>query len=511
MTVFEPLTQARAVPLQGNRLTADFSHAALNGSRLNRRLALGLMLVDVCAIILAFAGGLMLATAIRQIAGIGEVSSAFYVQDRAQELIMLIGLTIAIFSFGGLYRRSSWEMDEIRRIVAGIGLVALFDAALQFILRDHNSRLWFMAAYPLAMVMIISLRMGVRQLPFVRDAMTNHIVLIGTGVSPDSLLFEMRESRSAPVKLMRSLDFEQISKVSSGQLVKIIDDLARARGIPAHRVTAVLAPDHSEIIEAQTTLELLSAVGRPCSLLLPFKGLARNGLTLQKVVGADMVMAEMRPSAPNPLHYLLKRTFDLVVGGIVLVLVAPILLGVAMLLALTERGPVFFRQLRVGKNGQDFWCYKFRSMRVDAQARLEDLLANDPAARAEWDEAQKLKDDPRITRLGHLIRKTSIDELPQIFNVLTGEMSLIGPRPIISPTIPGYPGDKAYYHSPDFQYYAHCTPGITGLWQVSGRSDTSHEERIRLDRWYARNWSVWLDLMILFKTVRVVVFGSGSA
>ncbi len=90
-------------------------------------------------------------------------------------------------------------------------------------------------------------------------------------------------------------------------------------------------------------------------------------------------------------------------------------------------------------------------------------------------------------------------------------MSLIGPRPIISPAIAGYPGDKAYYHSPDFQYYAQCTPGITGLWQVSGRSNTSHEERVRLDRWYARNWSVWLDLMILFKTVRVVLFGSGSA
>lgn len=511
MTVFEPLTQTNSVPLAGLGRSTSSLDTKLAGAGLTRRLALGLMLIDICAMVLAFAGALAVSALMRDIFGIDSISATFFITDRAKEMVLLIGLTVAIFAFGGLYRRSAWEMDEIRRIVAGIGLVALFDATLQFVLRDHNSRLWFITAYPLAIVMVISLRMAVRQMPMVREAMTNHIVLIGNGVSADSLIYEMRESRSAPVKLLHSLPFGQVAGRDPERLNLLIERLAHRSGIPEHRVTAVLAPTADELIEAQTTLGLLTTAGRTASLILPFTGLARNGVTLQKVIGADMVMAEMRPAAPNALHTLLKRSFDLLAGLVILALISPILIGVALTLTLTERGPVFFRQLRVGKNGRNFWCYKFRSMRLDAQERLEELLATDPAARAEWNETQKLQNDPRITPLGHFIRKTSIDELPQIFNVLTGEMSLVGPRPIISPEIPGYQGDKAYYHSPDFQYYARCTPGITGLWQVSGRSATSHEERVRLDRWYARNWSVWLDLMILFKTVRVVMFGSGSA
>ena len=149
-------------------------------------------------------------------------------------------------------------------------------------------------------------------------------------------------------------------------------------------------------------------------------------------------------------------------------------------------------------------------MRPDAEKHLAEILASNPAAQKEWETHQKLRNDPRITPVGRFLRSTSLDELPQLFNVLRGEMSLVGPRPIIAPEVPGYPSDRAYFESPEFIHYKRCKPGVTGLWQVSGRASTSHRERVRLDAWYARNWSIWLDLLVLLKTFRTVIARSGS-
>ena len=148
-------------------------------------------------------------------------------------------------------------------------------------------------------------------------------------------------------------------------------------------------------------------------------------------------------------------------------------------------------------------------MRVDAEDRLSMLLDCNADAAAEWARHQKLADDPRVTRLGRVLRASSLDELPQLINILRGEMSLVGPRPIVAPEVPGYAADHGYYHSPALADYVACVPGLTGLWQVSGRHQTTHAERVLLDQAYARRWSLWLDLKILFKTVRVVALGEG--
>jgi undecaprenyl-phosphate galactose phosphotransferase len=149
-----------------------------------------------------------------------------------------------------------------------------------------------------------------------------------------------------------------------------------------------------------------------------------------------------------------------------------------------------------------FPCYKFRTMHVDAEQQLRDLLASDPAARAEWEREFKLRNDPRITRIGHFLRRTSLDELPQLFNVIRGEMSLVGPRPIIQAELARY-GD-------DVDYFLMVRPGMTGLWQVSGRNDVDYDTRVYLDTWYVKNWSLWYDIAILFKTVRVVFARKGA-
>ena len=158
-----------------------------------------------------------------------------------------------------------------------------------------------------------------------------------------------------------------------------------------------------------------------------------------------------------------------------------------------DGGPVFFHQKRLGQNGKRFSCLKFRSMAPDAAERLAQVLREDPKAAAEWAQRQKLANDPRITPIGNFLRRTSLDELPQLINVLRGDMSIVGPRPVVPDEITKY-GRRA-------SYYLRVKPGLTGLWQVNGRNNVSYEERIRLDSYYVRNWTLWRDVCVAFKTI----------
>jgi lipopolysaccharide/colanic/teichoic acid biosynthesis glycosyltransferase len=197
-----------------------------------------------------------------------------------------------------------------------------------------------------------------------------------------------------------------------------------------------------------------------------------------------------------------KRALDIMGAGVGLVLLAPFFLIVALMVR-ADGGPAFFAHQRVGRGGKLFGCLKFRSMVVDSQARLEALMANDPAARAEWEATRKLKNDPRITRIGGFLRSTSLDELPQLINVLRGEMSLVGPRPVQEAEIDRYYGASA-------AHYMAVRPGITGLWQVSGRSETSYESRVALDVTYVSRPSLLADLSILLRTPVAVLSRRGA-
>ena len=197
-----------------------------------------------------------------------------------------------------------------------------------------------------------------------------------------------------------------------------------------------------------------------------------------------------------------KRALDIIGAGVGLVLLAPFFLIVALMVR-ADGGPAFFAHQRVGRGGKLFGCLKFRSMVIDSQARLEALLASDPAARAEWEATRKLKNDPRITPIGRFLRSTSLDELPQLINVLRGEMSLVGPRPVQEAEIDRYYGASA-------AHYMAVRPGITGLWQVSGRSETSYESRVALDVAYVSRPSLLADLSILLRTPVAVVSRRGA-
>ncbi|MCI6924705.1 MAG: exopolysaccharide biosynthesis polyprenyl glycosylphosphotransferase, partial [Megasphaera elsdenii] len=197
-----------------------------------------------------------------------------------------------------------------------------------------------------------------------------------------------------------------------------------------------------------------------------------------------------------------KRVFDVVCTLIGIICLSPFFLAIALWIYKDSPGPIIFKHRRVGRNGKEFNCYKFRSMCVDADVKLKELLERDPEARKEWETEFKLKNDPRITKSGAFLRKTSLDELPQVFNVLKGEMSLVGPRPIIQDEVPKYgPYIKDFYM---------VRPGVTGMWQTSGRSDTTYEERVQMDTWYVRNWNVWFDIVLIWRTIAVVLKHKGA-
>lgn len=207
------------------------------------------------------------------------------------------------------------------------------------------------------------------------------------------------------------------------------------------------------------------------------------------------------PEPDNGVQDALIRSFDIAVAALAIIVLLPLMLLITFMVKVASPGPAIFCQQRVGRDGVFFPCLKFRSMVVDAQAQLDRLLAESPEAREEWSRDQKLRRDPRVTRIGDFLRRTSLDELPQLFNILAGQMSIVGPRPIVE-------GEIARYGS-RFDDYCSVRPGLTGLWQISGRNDVSYGMRVRLDSLYAQRQSLGLNIAICFKTVPAILTSRG--
>jgi exopolysaccharide production protein ExoY len=224
---------------------------------------------------------------------------------------------------------------------------------------------------------------------------------------------------------------------------------------------------------------------------------------LRILVAASHPSAGRRARATRALGGLPKRALDILIATTMLIVLSPLMLLLAFLIWATLGGPIIHRHARIGYGGRTFGCLKFRSMVVNADDVLRRHLASDPAAAREWRETQKLRNDPRVTPLGRFIRLTSLDELPQLFNVIQGDMSCVGPRPVVQDELARY-GENA-------SYYLATRPGMTGLWQVSGRNRLRYSERVGLDRTYVTTWSLWEDIKILARTPRAVARDRNTA
>ncbi|MGD9639205.1 MAG: undecaprenyl-phosphate galactose phosphotransferase WbaP [Alphaproteobacteria bacterium] len=267
------------------------------------------------------------------------------------------------------------------------------------------------------------------------------------------------------------------------------------------RPHVVIAVEEKELKQASHIIDDLTIYHNALDVVPPVRGMALYGLDMTHMFGSEILLLRSRNNLARFFPRVFKRCFDIVATTAILITISPLFLLFIYLIR-KDGGNAFYGHKRIGQNGNPFYCYKFRSMIFNADKILADLLEKDPEAKKEWEKDFKLKKDPRITKIGQILRKTSLDELPQLINVLRGEMSLVGPRPVVAEEIKKY-GDYD-------KYYKEVKPGITGLWQISGRNDVDYSYRVRLDVWYIKNWSFWYDIVILLKTIPAVFKKDGA-
>lgn len=329
------------------------------------------------------------------------------------------------------------------------------------------------------------------------------ILIMGAGKTADILVRQVRGDSGMRYRVIGFLEDRKPYRDYGDEMPILggFDDLektVRETGVDTILIAAPGLPQDklSDLIyRSQSLVKNVAVV--PNLVAVPM-----SNISVESFFDAKIMVLNIRNNLDNRWNRILKRTFDLtatVIGGL---MISPILLAIALWVYHDSPGPVIFKHRRVGRNGKEFNCYKFRSMCVNSKEVLEHLLATDPEAKAEWDKEFKLKNDPRITKSGAFLRKTSLDELPQLWNVLKGEMSLVGPRPIVQAEVPRY---GKYIK----EYYT-VLPGITGMWQTSGRSDIDYPERVQMDSWYVHNWNVWIDIVLLWRTIDVVMAGEGA-
>ncbi|AOX19531.1 undecaprenyl-phosphate galactose phosphotransferase WbaP [Kozakia baliensis] len=461
------------------------------------RIAFGMLLIsDIISFITAIGLGAIAAVFFHHFSGKPLASHLSFTEVAWQMTLVslpIFAVCALYFSYVGHYRDRIPFWSETRQVVGASFCCTLAAGFLAFFFKVDNMRLvhlapWF--CFPFLLIIYRNFskqildRLGFWRVPVMligSPENTSHALdILHTGFPPGVLV----------KNVLRVEDAVNILETSNG------NEFLKSAGV----VQLILALD----IYSPVTQRLVAAIARrrlPFALMPQIADLPVQCTNSISYFSHDAVIMTYRSSLDQRLHRALKLSFDVLAALTLFILVLPVF---ALLFVLVKRdgGPAMFGHARIGRNGQTFRCLKFRSMVPNAGEVLHDLLENDPAARAEWAATQKLTNDPRITKVGRILRKTSLDELPQLLNVLRLEMSLVGPRPIV--------GAETAHYGEDIAYYYATRPGITGLWQVSGRSDTSYERRVQLDRWYVRNWTLWHDIAILLKTLPAVLFQSGA-
>ena len=418
-------------------------------------------------------------------------------------LLLLTGwlLWFHVVKLSHRQRRPFWT--DLQKLLFGILALAVADLALLAIAGIDLAHTWWASVWLLLLALMPLARLLARKLLSAGHLWHRPTVIIGTG---DNAVQAYRALLSEPTMGIQVVAFacpgaaQPVSPLPSLPCLRWPGQGATANELrPFHYVIALEA---GQWPERDAVIRQLTHCGVDDLQVIPaMRGVPLYGLDTSHFLSHEVLLIDVRNNLASPIHRLTKRVFDIVGSAVLLALLSPLFALLAYKVS-RDGGPAFFGHTRIGRNGKPFKCYKFRSMIVNAQAVLAHLLATDPQAKAEWDQDFKLKDDPRVSTLGHLLRRTSLDELPQLWNVLKGDMSLVGPRPIVQAELERY-GD-------DVDFYLMARPGMTGLWQVSGRNDVDYATRVYFDSWYVKNWALWTDIAILFKTVGVVTGRNGA-
>ncbi len=454
-----------------------------------------MVLVDVFLL----AGSLFISAELRYQFEMSKRLSALYFQ-----LWPSLGVFVLLYGLLGLYSGVTYHpAEELRRLTYSTTLVYFLLAALSFLLKDETkySRFVFFLAWMLSVITLPLGRSIVRNIFGKRAWWGRSVIILGAGKTGAMVISTLKQNPELGLKPVLCLD-DDPQKWGTLQGVPVIGGLGL---IPT---VAAQLPDAYAILAMpgmprENLLKLIERDGIffPHLFLIPdLFGFSSLWLTAKDLGG--ILGLELRQQLLLPGPQIAKRFMDALIFLVVIIPIILMIPVVAFLIRLDSPGPVFYRQPRLGRDGHLFNVLKFRTMYVDAEKRLTAMLESDPALREEYRQFHKLRNDPRITRIGAVLRKTSLDEIPQIWNVFRGEMSFVGPRAYLSQ-------EFAQMESKD-KTILRVLPGITGIWQVSGRSQLTFPQRLDMDVYYVRNWSIWLDIYLLARTGWAVLTAKGA-
>jgi len=472
---------------------SDFEHArgvARRAAPVRNRFGYTAALVatDCLAVVLAFFLAFILRTSL--LPKFGLRLTAIVSADPYFEMPWLLLVWPVVFHYEGLYRAGMGTWDELIRILQAGSFAALLVMGATFVSHaaEAFSRIIVLATGLFALLLVPALRNYVRTRFLAPRFHIRILVVTGTPPGPDL---------SRRIAIMRDCGYEHAGTLP----LDTSQDDADLRNSIEREVDRcqpeemMLYPAGLDEEQFRRLLRFLESVDCPLRILSSLPLVLKLQANVHNLDG--VLLFDIDNGLAKPVNRFIKRAMDLVGGAIILLLCLPLLMVVAIVIKLDSRGSVFYRHRRLDSKGQSFLVYKFRTMHQDADTRLREWLTEGDERAAEFQQRFKLRDDPRVTRVGKFLRKSSLDELPQLINVLRGEMSLVGPRPIVPEEVSKY--------GQDIQYLKMAKGGMTGLWQVGGRSNVDYSERVALDIYYIRNWSVWTDLVVLLKTATVLI------
>lgn len=400
------------------------------------------------------------------------------------------------------YRKPFWF--ELKEIIKTLVIFSLLDLALIAFSKWDFSRMLWSFTWLYALILVPLLRSCVKNAILKAGHWQKHTIIIGSGKNAREAYaaLQSEELLGYDVKAFVAASGEKDSAESFNGIPVITHKDIVWDSVDLDNTQFIVAMENDQRASRDKWLKLLSKKKcRSVSVVPTLRGVPLYGTDMSFIFSHEVMLLRVSNNLAKRSSRFLKRTFDVIVASLLLLFLAPAF-GLICWMVSRDGGSPIYGHERVGQDGKKFKCLKFRSMVMNSKEVLETLLATSEEARAEWDKDFKLKNDPRVTKIGSFMRKTSLDELPQLWNVIRGEMSLVGPRPVIEAELERYAGDV--------DYYLMAKPGMTGLWQVSGRNDIDYDTRVYFDSWYVKNWALWTDIAILFKTAGVVLRRDGA-
>jgi undecaprenyl-phosphate galactose phosphotransferase len=448
-----------------------------------------LILGDVAAVFASYALGYLVRNWFQT--GVPYVLAPGLHINTLTEKAFVLAVYPFVFAYEGLYTKRLVAWEETRRYMRGVIIATAAVMILLFLWRIWIvSRVAVLLALVFSMFLTPAVRVLLKRLLAAAGLGRQQLVVLGAGTAAEQLSRELTRNRALGYFVGR-----QISHTPGTGMVEEALAQAATPGAVLAVVSDSFTPD-----EMRSVLRLAERKFSEL-LVIPTAALLQSTAAEVEQVGSTLVM-KYRYSLLRPLNTYTKSALELAGTMLLLVVLTPVFLVLAAVVKTSSRGPVLFRQKRIGRGRRMFDCLKFRTMYGDAERRLNEMLASDGELRAEWLKYARIPNDPRVTKSGRFLRRFSLDELPQLWNVLRGEMALVGPRPYL-PVESDRIGDS-------LDTIVRVRPGMTGLWQVSGRTSLPFKERLTLDEYYIRNWSLWMDFSIALRTLRAVVGARGA-